>query len=384
MFRLLQNLGLILASTILALLVFELGSRLIDGRPVLATTNWVAAELERNTETDTARFDPEMGWHPRENLRLKGFTKFRADQPDLDHVLTTTDSLGLRMNDQSLRPAPRGAILAIGDSFTWGSEVSDHETYPAHLEKILGEPVLNGGYGGWGLGQMYLRARELVPKLTPRLLLLTPLSNDALRTAYRRSGRAFKPYFIIEDGGLVLQQTPVPRTSSKARDVGAIQSVLGYSYGIMWASKLLGYQEVWVNRNKLNDKVHSFEEAVRISCLLLDEFIDLGQLHGFELLFGVLYGAGEVKQGKRHWFSSELLKCARERGLRVVDTFQQFVREIDIDENRVFELYNRWPDGRLGHMTPEGNRLVAKILSGHVQNLTEDLTQGSGLSSSAP
>ena len=44
-----------------------------------------------------------------------------------------------------------------GDSFTQGNEVSDQDTYPAELERILGVPTANLGVSGYGPDQALLR-----------------------------------------------------------------------------------------------------------------------------------------------------------------------------------------------------------------------------------
>jgi len=67
-------------------------------------------------------------------------------------VKTTTNSLGLRGKEITLeKPSGYKRILVLGDSFTFGLYVSDEETYPAVLEKLLtGQghkvEVINAGY----------------------------------------------------------------------------------------------------------------------------------------------------------------------------------------------------------------------------------------------
>ena len=56
----------------------------------------------------------------------------------------TVDAEGLRWNGRP-RPAGRG-IVATGDSFTFGSQVGDGESWPAQLEGLLNRPVYNGAH----------------------------------------------------------------------------------------------------------------------------------------------------------------------------------------------------------------------------------------------
>lgn len=72
------------------------------------------------------------------------------------------------------RPGSR-RILAIGDSFTLGTRVHQHEAYPQRLEVLLNQPgetlteVVNAGVGGWDTfhyAQYYEhRGRQLSPDL---------------------------------------------------------------------------------------------------------------------------------------------------------------------------------------------------------------------------
>lgn len=86
------------------------------------------------------RFDPELGqWHkpnletPFENLEYK--TTIR------------TNSKGFRDDEESLNDPE---ILLLGDSFTFGWGVEEHETSAAILENLSGRRVLNMGSSGFG------------------------------------------------------------------------------------------------------------------------------------------------------------------------------------------------------------------------------------------
>src|SRR5580658_4271220 len=73
------------------------------------------------------------------------------------------DSNGLRFTGEehhtNLPP-----ILAVGDSYTFGEDVSDSETWPAYLQRLTGQRVLNGGVSGYGFDQIVMRAELLAAK----------------------------------------------------------------------------------------------------------------------------------------------------------------------------------------------------------------------------
>ena len=43
--------------------------------------------------------------------------------------------------------------MAVGDSFTFGDEVNDGQTWPAQLQQLTGRRVINGGVSGYGFDQ---------------------------------------------------------------------------------------------------------------------------------------------------------------------------------------------------------------------------------------
>ena len=59
----------------------------------------------------------------------------------------TTNRLGLRDDDASLI---QPNIICIGDSYTMGWGVQQDETFPARIEKMTGQKVLNAGMSSFG------------------------------------------------------------------------------------------------------------------------------------------------------------------------------------------------------------------------------------------
>lgn len=124
----------------------------------------------------------------------------------------SSNSQGLRGVREHDLPKPRGVrrILAFGDSFTFGEDVGDEETFCHRLGGLLpGVEVLNLGVRGYGHDQMLLYLREAAARYEPDLILLGYVTDDALRNL---SGfRDFaKPRFELAQGRLVLRGTPVP------------------------------------------------------------------------------------------------------------------------------------------------------------------------------
>lgn len=77
---------------------------------------------------------------------------------------------------------PRGsAVLALGDSLTYGYGANPTESYPARLAELTGWTITNGGVSGDTSAQALARLPELLREHTPRLVIISIGGNDFLR-----------------------------------------------------------------------------------------------------------------------------------------------------------------------------------------------------------
>src|SRR5262249_36309535 len=99
------------------------------------------------------RFDDRLGYVPRE-----GFDGV-INEPEIgwSNVKVTISNDGFRLNNFEMGPKVTD-VLVVGDSFTFGDQVSNSETWPACLERKLNRGVDNGGVMGFGAAQSLLRA----------------------------------------------------------------------------------------------------------------------------------------------------------------------------------------------------------------------------------
>jgi len=130
-------------------------------------------------------------------------------------------SVDVRFNARGLRGPDRGhakppgvrRVLLLGDSFTEGYTVEERHTVRAVLERGLNSPgcgrheVLNGGVSGYGTDQAYLFFRQEGRRYRPDVVVLLFFGNDLADNSRGRK----KPYFDVEQGRLVLRNSPVAR-----------------------------------------------------------------------------------------------------------------------------------------------------------------------------
>lgn len=72
-------------------------------------------------------------------------------------------------------------IVAFGDSLTFGTGVEPAQSYPAILEKMIGQRVVNAGVSGEVTIDGLSRLPEILEREKPALLLLCHGGNDQLR-----------------------------------------------------------------------------------------------------------------------------------------------------------------------------------------------------------
>ena len=200
--NLISNLLLVLGSVIFTLLAVEIVGRIIFDEWRLI--NFHAEEQTLFSAGYPVEFDDELGWVPKPGA---------SGQKNVWGTTVTIGEDGIRSNGSSVvnTDGNKPLILAVGDSYTFGDEVSDHETWPALLEKSTGYKVINGGVFGYGLDQSYLRLEQLVKKFKPQIVVFSLIDDDIFRCEMSIRTAAFKPYFDIKDGSLVRYHKPVPR-----------------------------------------------------------------------------------------------------------------------------------------------------------------------------
>lgn len=161
-------------------------------------TRWQRQARESGMVLGFDRYHPRLGWLSKPKLQR---------MPVFGDRWLSTNAQGLRAShDFSLeRPAGvRQRIALLGDSFTFGEEVSNDQTFAHLLQQALGEQheVMNFAVHGYGHGQMLLMYRELARRYRPDVVVLGYVLADLARNHMYFRDYA-KPYFIRGDGDRV-------------------------------------------------------------------------------------------------------------------------------------------------------------------------------------
>jgi lysophospholipase L1-like esterase len=288
------------------------------------------------------RHDAMLGWTPRPTS---------SSRRNVWGTVVTIGPDGLRSNGGPPPAGPGGLVLAVGDSFTFGDQVSDSETWPALLEQRSGLQVLNAGVFGYGLDQTVLRLERLLATHRPSVVVLGLIPHDIYRCQLSRLMGAAKPYFAMDpQGRLVLRNVPVPPPASTGP--GRLRLVLSRSR-LVGAVMMRVAPSYWLRGTEAAQVEH--RDGLHVACGLLSRAEALTAAAGARLVVLVQYTRQELDEDPGQ--IAYLRRCVDEPPARLVDLRPELLALADSDPELLESLFD-------GHMTAAGNRLVAARLAG--------------------
>jgi lysophospholipase L1-like esterase len=309
---------------------------------LFAYPNFVLTARTVLAERDQGRYlhDPQLGHVPRPGYAAPGIT---------------IEGDGLRGNgEQRAGEQVAGApILAVGDSFTYGEEVNDGQSWPAQLALLTGRRVLNGGVSGYGFDQIVLRAEQLAARYKPGVIVASFIADDIRRTEMRRLWSADKPYFVIEDGKLVLRGVPVPPRAEPGSTLSFWQWTLGYSHLFDFILRRLDLLHDWYGDHK---RAQAPGTGEYLACLLTARLAELQRSSGARVIVMAEYDPvvwdDPAFAAEQQRMTKGLLDCAAKNGLATIDSFDALAAT-----RAPRKLYVTW------HMNEPGNRLIAGLVA---------------------
>lgn len=335
--------ALVITSVALALLILELGCRLIllgpDG--LIRWPNFARQRMgisEQQGGSCGYTYDAALGWTSPRNCRSAGYSV------DADGFRTTSAA------PETLAGPP---ILVTGSSFAKGEEVGDDETWPAYLQDLTRRRVLNAAVGGYSIDQTVLHTEMLVSRFNP-LLVITSFTPDQVRrgelkVAWSRE----KPYFTAAGDQLELHNVPVPGEPGAPVSLPAASRLLGRSLLADVSARRLGAYKGWYYREEQGAPPGSGQA---IACLLMRRLAGLG----VPIVVIAEYSRGHWMaddEGKARDFAKirPVLACAADAGLIALDMSEPL--KATVQARGIDELFG-WD-----HHSAAGNRATAQALT---------------------
>ena len=284
--------------------------------------------------------DPALG-----NIRRPHFSYCH---PIYSFCISTGD-YGTRCNGNTPPRAERPLTLAVGDSFVFGDDVGDADSWPAILERLTGRRVINGGVPAFGLDQTVLRSEQLAEVYSPETIILSFIPDDVRRSEMSYFSGHAKPYFDVDGGTLHLHPAPVPPPSALAplKRLLSVSLIVGVLFDqfMHWDGPAA-------------EVVH--DHGREVACLLMQRIAtDVRAGTGRVLILAQPQAPEATPEHLQ--VKDFVLGCAAAAGLQVFDLFPIIERMPASQRQRLFD----------GHMTAEGNRVVATAVVGFFERERE-------------
>ena len=342
------NLLLFIFSALFALIVMEVGLRnLINPNELYKWGSFDPIRLEKfnrykfysqyknKPDCNLENYDPTLGWDYEINSqRIRG-----------------TKAYSIGKSEGVFR------IMSIGDSFTYGNEVEDDETFSHFLEeRIPNTEVLNMGTGGFGIGQTWLKYFHHGKNYHPDLVVLGihPYMWDRTNVAFTAFS---KPKHVLnaDDSGLALENSPVtdPKKSLEEIEVQLDKEKSSISILIRELKMVLSYFK----------KEQYFDEMQRVIEKLLNTINQEVRSKESRLVIVQipLGGRFEKTDSELHFAHFRLHKLYEKLNIPYIDLREEFLNRYN--HQTIFdEFYIHRPDGSIGHLTKKGNQAVTKVI----------------------
>jgi len=308
----------------------------------------------------TNRHDPRLGWSHVPGARgMKAAEGRRVPFRYDEHGFLVTPG-----------PVPeRGRkLLVVGDSFVEGTQVEADRHMQRHLREALAPLGWNArahGVSGWGTDQECLFVLDTLPEFGWDLVgLAFFVGNDFgnnLESSYRILTKTYhKPYFTLEEEGLVLRNVPVPPEETSF----FFSFLRNHSSTYRWLKeqappRLQAVRQARAQGNTPRTTVAvdlpdtpEMRRAVRLAGEILAHLDREVREHGGRLFVVVIPTMQQVEAGGRYRALETLDELCARREIPCLQLLPAF-REASDDPTGAFFL----PEDR--HLSEEGHALVA-------------------------
>ena len=286
------------------------------------------------------KWDAELGWVPNPNCN-----SVRSS------VRYTTNSQGFRGIKEFKPEKNRTRTIIVGDSFTWGENNQDNETYPFYLDKLFNGSidVINMGVHGYGPDQFYLYYMRNGSKYKPDIVIFGLFLPDIHRTAFKVRS-FFKPRFIIENDKLKLDpsSTNIPDLKTALEMSSAIKKKPRL-YSISYALGIL---------NKASRLISSYKDEVNLTLKIVEEMNSKLKENNTRLIVLLIPEHDMVEKNNDDYYGAIplLTRNLEKNNIEYINLQPIFKREFLLNNQSLY----------MGHLKPSGNLVIAKELMGHL------------------
>jgi len=369
----------ILFTIILIMFVLMVG---IGGSDLILRYKQQRIQNSDSMDADLIRYDRDLGWSLSSN--------WRGQHKHYDFSVSySTNRDGFR-GELSINPDNTVARYAVlGDSFTFGFGVNDDETF-VHLLHTANQPdksFLNLAVPGYSTDQEWLLLQRRALKYNPtHLMLVVYLGNDLYdnQLPFPLQADNAKPYFELspENSELILKNSPVPlekKTFERARSDR--QRVLGFWDDSLTNRNIARFFDKFPLFRLLKLQFSAYPDftpelakhhiyTLRLFTAIIQEIQIFSREKQMGLTIVLLPGQSFIKRPNapdaqsQEYFRKKIAAILSQIQVEVIDV-ALLLRE------RYSQHPGNWYHPNEGHLTVEGHRIVADILSRHINEEDE-------------
>ncbi len=304
------------------------------------------------------KFDENL----RSNLKEVNFHKLNLPRWSTNANITINKS-GFRENDnRNIIFKNDKKILVTGDSFTYGYQVSNNETWPSYLEDIIKIKVNNGGHQGYSAGQSLKRAQMLSKKEKYDYFIWSVIYNDFKRDVPIK-------FIIKKNNELQFNKFRLnPEYTNKLKPKNLYDSLreLFFSFYLLDREVIQNinflktpYIEKYIplidgsNQYSAKEQIEFLiKEFLKIEIknkYILIQHTDISENTNKKLIY-------DRKRAYDEKYKKFLFDTAKKNEIKIIDT-ENWFNQMSSEEKRLM-----WHD----HHTPRGNYEVAKFISQNI------------------
>jgi hypothetical protein len=333
------NFSISLFSLLFTLLVLEIGLRVYVGE--YNFQNFLEVKRDLFRAAYPSEFDTKLGWVPEVGVHKENAWNTRV---------TILDG-GIRSNGRKAGTTNGEVVLAIGDSFTFGDQVSNDQTWPAILEDTGDVTVINGGVFGYGLDQSYLRMLTLADQYQPDIIVFSFIPDDIYRCELAERTSVPKPYFEVSGNDeLELRNDHIPASFPAESTLDRFRQIAGYSF-LAHKLALRVAPEYWLQGSWRSTRVHS--DGAKVACLIFRQLAEYALQRNIKIYVLIQYDIDGFEGDLSA--VDEALTCIGPNQINVID-LRVPLAEL---KGSSIQKYRRLFYGEYGHMTRAGNAFVA-------------------------
>lgn len=330
-------------------------------------------------------YDPELGWIRKSNTSHEEMGKEGK-------TIWNIDDCGARNNPYC--KINNSQISCYGDSFTFGRQVNDDETWEYYLSQLVQSNVKNFGVGNYGIDQALLRLKREFPKNRTNFVIMGVVPDTISRIVsvwkhYYEYGNTFgfKPRFKIEENKLVLINNIINEESKFCNYENYLDEIKrnDFFYKNKFKKEILSFPysinilknfkrniqiifRVYKNKNAIEIimkrnlgwriKLYKNKNIILLLEMIIDEFVKYSKQEKFYPVFIFLPQKDDILFIKNnfHFYNEIIKKLEIKPNLIYIDIMEDLLNYEKLNE--LFSEYSQYG----GHYSKIGNEFIAKLI----------------------